>query len=541
MARVVRFREHASTAALGLSLAVAFIWFFTALSGTTSSWAIGPIRGSFGHATLLRFATWALLAGVWLSPARESLVAALGHRLRGALGASLAGAFTLFLAVFKATQHLSFRTAGYDLSLYHWAVHRVFAAPFFSAWGLERNYLSEHASPILFAFVPAEVLFGALGLVVLEAIVVGLGLVALFHAARTFDLPPLACGGLALSALTLQPTWQALDFDFHPEAMTLTFAAGLVWAFRRARVLWTVAFAVALLSLKEDSSLVLVCLATLLGLVERARWRWALALVVVGVGWGALAVGLVIPAALPEGHTAWRMVADRYGQWGETSGEVVLALASRPVDVASVLTGPSVRAALGKFAWLPALDPLALLASAPLVAVHVLSRYGDQAGLWGYYALPAVAVWFMGAARGLARLRRVSDAVVVSLAVLPLAMGPVVFAASWPSEEDAAARAVLAAWPSDRTVAAQNALVPHLPVSDRVVRLERWAEAEAVVLRPFANAWPLGDDAVADLVEQLLDTEGFGVASASPALVVLQRGASRDRADEVRGWFRRPR
>jgi hypothetical protein len=537
--RAERLREHASVAALGLSATVALVWFCTALAGITSSWSIGPVRGAFGHATLLRFSTWAMLAGLWLHPARETLVASLGRRVTGPVGAGLVAAFTLFLAVFKATQHLSFRTAGFDLSLYHWAVHRVFSTPFFSAWGLERNYLSEHASPILFAFVPVEQVFGAPGMLVLEAIVVGLGLVTLFLAARTFHLPPLAAAALALSAVTLEPTWQALDFDFHPEAMTLTFSAGLVWAFRRARPGLTVAFALALLSLKEDSSLLLVCLALWLGLVERARWRWALGLAVAGVGWGALAMGVVIPSALPDGHPSWRMVADRYGHWGETSGAVVRALASRPGDVAAVLTGPSVRAALGRLAWLPALDPLALLASVPVVAVHALSRYGDQAQLWGYYALPGVAVWFGGAARGLGRLRRVSDALVVSFAALPLAIGPTVSSVTWPTAADDAARATLRALPQGQMVAAQNALVPHLPVSERLVRLERWNEADAVVLRPFANAWPLSDDAVAALVDRLLDTEGFGVASASPSLVVLQRGASRTRADEVRRWFRR--
>ncbi|MCA2978938.1 MAG: hypothetical protein INH37_11670 [Myxococcaceae bacterium] len=135
-------RERASAVALSLCGAVAVIWFVTALAGVTSGWALGPLRGAFGHSTLLRFATWALLAGLWLHPAPEGLVQRLGRRLAGPPGWALAATPPLFFAVFKVTQHLSFRTAGFDLSLYHWAVHRALTQPFFTAWGLERSYFS---------------------------------------------------------------------------------------------------------------------------------------------------------------------------------------------------------------------------------------------------------------------------------------------------------------------------------------------------------------------------------------------------------------
>lgn len=256
------------------------------------------------------------------------------------------------------------------------------------------------------------------------------------------------------------------------------------------------------------------------------------------MAWGALAVGALIPAALPPGPQAWRMVGDRYGQWGQTPEQVVAGVLGHLLEAARLLVGPPVRGALSALACLPVLDPLALLASAPLVAVHALSRFGDQASLWGYYALPALALWLLGAARGLQRLRRVSDALVVSLALLPLAVGPFTFAVTWPTAEDSAARATLASLGAREAVAAQNALVPHLPVSDAVRPLERWADASVVVVRPGANAWPLDAAGLGALVERLVEREGFGVDSATRALVVLRRGAPRERVGEVLGWFR---
>lgn len=528
------WRGRAAVTCGAVSALAGVTWLASSLAGWSHRAQWGPLVVELGRSSLLRFAAWALLATVALHPRRAALVEGLSRHVEGWAGRAALAGFAVLLVAFKVTQHLGFRTAGYDLSLYHWAVHHAVRAPWLHAYGLERSYFSEHFSPVLLLLAPAEWLGGPLGLVVAQALLCALGVWLVFAAARTFDVAALPAAVLALASTASAPWWAAFDFDFHPEVLVLPFAAGFVWAVRTRRARWAVGFALLLLSVKEDAALVLLAVAAWLAWVDPPARRWCAAAAALAVVWLVLALRVFIPWAVPDGQGAWRLVADRYGDWGDSYGQIAWNVLTSPLRAATALT-----AALGPLlqrqAFVPVLAMPAFLASLPLAGLHALSRYAEQASLWGYYALPTLTLWVVGLTQLAGRVqRRWGASVAVALAAAPLLFTPASLRVDWPTADDGAAHRLLQAWPAGVPVAAQNALVPHLPVRPgEVLDLQHWARAQAVVLRPQANHWPLGTDEYVALVRQLLQDEGFGVDRLQPGLIVLRRGADSARADEA--------
>lgn len=541
MSRAARLRFAVAGLGAGLATTALVAWLVTSLAGADARARLGPVVVELGRPSLLRFAAWALLAAVWLHPARGAWLERVGQVVAGVGGRLALGLLAALLVAFKVAQHLGFRTAGYDLSLYHWAVHHAWGPPWLEAYGLGRNYFSEHFSPVLLLFAPVERLVASpLALVVPLALGCAAGVGLVFRAARAFHLGPLAAACLALTTVTSTAWWAAFDFDFHPEVLVLPFAAGFVWAMREGRAVRAATFALLLLSVKEDAALLLLVVAGWLAWVDPARRRWCAWAAALAVLWLVLAVAVFIPAAVPPDQPTWRMLADRYGDWGQSYGEVASNVLRHPLRALDALVG-ALGPLLRRHGYTPLLAPAALLASLPVAGLHALSRFDEQASLWGYYALPALTVWALGVARAAGRLEaRFGPAVGLTVALVPLLLWPAASRVDWPSAEDSQAHAVLGAWPQGVKVAAQNALVPHLPVSAAVLDLRRWAEADAVVLRPQANRWPLGLDEYLALGRRLLEEEGFGVERLEPGLAVLRRGGGDPAlAEEVQAWLAR--
>ena len=124
---------------------------------------------------------------------------------------------------YKVTQHVSFATTAYDLSTYHDAIRHAWAdAPSFMwAFGIEKNFFAEHCSPVLLAFVPLDFIFRTpLVVLVSEALLFGLGALKIAGAARSLGLRPLLAQCVAAAFATNAMCWDALNFDFHPEAFS---------------------------------------------------------------------------------------------------------------------------------------------------------------------------------------------------------------------------------------------------------------------------------------------------------------------------------
>lgn len=527
-------RHRVSLLLAGLAAGAFLGWLGPALLGVQPRLAPGV---ELGHWANVRLAAWLLLAAALLHPRREAWLVPLERALEGRARWAFPLALSAFAVAFKVTQHLGFGTGAYDLSMYHSAVRHAWAdgPGFMWAFGIERNFMAEHFSPVLLLFVPFDFIFRSpLVLLVGEGLLFGLGAFTLSGLARALGLRPVLAQGLALVYATNVVCWDALTFDFHPESFLPTALFGALWALKARRGGWLVVSLLFVLSIKEDVALMLLPMVALVWLDERAAWRWPLAVAVFTTAWFLFAVRVAMPLARPPGE-AWGMFAARYGQWGPTPGAAALAMFSRPGEVLELLFARPVNYQLKQLAYVPALDPLGLLASVPALLEQRLSNYEAQYNLGIYYGIGVVAVWLLAMIRAARWVERkagfVAGVLLVSAPVLYHPHTRVLTAVTAQDLEDA--RLLAATVPAGADVLAQTSLVPQLPISPKV-KLFPGAAVDFVVLRPSGFRWPASDAEYRAAVLALLDEGGFGVAARTSTLVILRKGAAADQNAAVK-------
>ncbi len=509
-------------------------WLLPALAGREPE--LSP-NVHLGHWTNFRLVAWLLLGAAVLHPAPSIWRERLERLIRGR-GQWLFPLALAAIAVWaKVSQHLAFGTGAYDLSMYHSAVRHAWSdgPAFMWAFGIERNFLSEHFSPVLLAFVPLDIAFRSpLAMLVTEGLVFGLGAFTLAGLARALGVRPLLAQVAAITYATNVLCWRALSFDFHPEAMIPAGVFAVAWAMREKRRGWLIVTLLATLSIKEDVAIILIPVVLIVGLDERRNWRWPVFVSLISAAWLIFALKVALPLASPPG-TAWGMFEVRYGEWGPTPGSALVSMLGRPLEVLQSLGSAPVRHQIGELAWMPLLDPVSLIASAPAILEQTLSNYVTQQNLELYYGIGAVTVWLLSLLRVTRWVERWLGFTAALLVVAaPLAWHPRPPILTAVSSEDLEDDRVLSATiPPGASVLAQSAIIPHLPISP-AIDLFPGTALEFVALRPSAFPWPLTDQEYDSAVLQLLEDEGLGVVVARPGLVLLRRGAPRGDVERVK-------
>jgi uncharacterized membrane protein len=267
-----------------------------------------------------------------------------------------------------------FRTFGFDLGIYDqgaWLLSRG-KDPFVTIRGLE--IFGHHANVLLLAFVPFYRLgAGPIFLLVVQVAAQASGAVAVFLLAR--DLLHSKWVGVALAAaLLLNPTYQWLTWEFfHPDAVAIGPLLFAYWAARSKR--WPVFYVAAALTVlcKEDFALAVA----LLGVLIWFR--------------GDRTKGAVVAAA----STAYFFFATRvlipwqngigpfydsfFGDLGHSPSEVVVNAARHPGTTWRLATEGDRRSwywyVLAPWAFVPLLDPRALLIAAAAIFVNVMTFF----------------------------------------------------------------------------------------------------------------------------------------------------------------------
>ncbi len=527
-------RSRAAVVLCALAGVTLCAWFIPALLGVQPQLFPGV---QLGHWSNLRLAACFLAIAALLHPRREAWLVPLERALEGRARWALPAALSAFAVAYKVTQHVGFATTAYDLSMYHYAIRHAWAdAPSFMwAFGIEKNFFAEHCSPVLLAFVPLDFVFRTpLVLLVSEALLFGLGAFTISGAARSLGLRPLLAQCVAAAYATNAMCWDALNFDFHPEALLPTALFATVWALKEKHFGWLAFSLTAVLSIKEDVAITLLPMVALVWLDERRSWRWPVTVAAITVAWCLFALTVAMPLARPPGEP-WGMFAERYGHWGTTPGAALRSMLSRPGEVVAVLFERPVDTQLRQLVYLPALDPVGLLASVPAILEQRLSNSELQGELAVHYGIGIAALWLLALLRS-ARWaeRRFGFTAGLLIAAAPLLYHPhtrVMISTSWQDLEDA--RLLAETIPPGADVLAQTNVIPHLPVSTKV-KLFPATAIDFVVLRPATYRWPASEAEYNLAVRTLLDEEGFGVVARTPTLVILRKGAPADENDVVK-------
>jgi uncharacterized membrane protein len=390
----------------------------------------------------------------------------------------LAGLWCLIVAWLAIARHQAFST-GYDLGVFTqvvWATAQ--GRPFFTSMtGGTTNFLGLHFVPLLVLLGPLYHIWpDARLLLVVQAVALACGAIPLYAFAR----PRL---GSRLASLVIlvyflyPPLHYVALFDFHAVALAvpLLMAAGgaLLEERPRATVIW---LGLAVLA-KEEVALIAVGFGLYALLIQR-RWRFGAALTAGASIWMVMLFGFVMPALNPTARSY--VFLRRYATLGETPGEMIRTLVTRPVTVVSIVAtrgkATFLWQLLAPLASLPVLGVPAVLLTLPTLAYLLLSDYGLQTSIVYHYTAPLIPLLLLSTVVALQRLRarslrlgRYAGLVLLAAAAFcawwwsPLPGGrayePAIFSVT---DEDRAAHALLAMIPPEAAVASDWAYLPWL-------------------------------------------------------------------------------
>jgi uncharacterized membrane protein len=245
-------------------------------------------------------------------------------------------------------------------------------------------------------------------LLVLQTAAIALGALPLYWLVRDRLGHPSA--GLVAAALyLLHPTVQHINlYEFQYRSFSMCFVLYAFYFFERRKWgLWAL-FLFLAVATKTESALVVVSFG-LYALLRRERWTRVVPPIVGGALWFVVALFVVVPY-FTTGTGSFVGGIYSYGYLGNSFGEIVRTLLTRPLFVLQHLVEPDKVAFLFDLlfisAFLPLLSPAELLLPAPILVLNLLSPNPVQYSLYYQYQGLTVPFLLIGSFYGLDRLQR---------------------------------------------------------------------------------------------------------------------------------------
>ena len=394
-----------------------------------------------------------------------------------------------------ADRHRAFISHRYDLGNMVQAVWSTAHGRFLentATDGTQMSRLGTHVDPFLALIASLWWLWPSPELLTtVQASAIAIGALPVFWLARkhTGDARPGLC--LALGYLLLPAVqWGALN-DVHAVTFAIPLLLFCIWFLDEDRPVPAVLFGVLAASTKEDIPMVLAGIAIWYAFRHR-RWLLGLTLAGLSVAWTMAAFYVVIPHFSGGPSPFYR----RLESVGGSPRGVATMLVTDPATIWHEVTTDGdlryVAALLLPLLLLPLLEPLLVLAAAPVLGLSLLSVFGPMASIQYQYASAPVACFVAAAAIGTRRLPRRTAAFalvgVLVAATIAASAGPLstigrYAATARPTSAavDGADRA-MALVPPDAAVSASNRLGAHLSERRRIFIFPTVAEADWIII-----------------------------------------------------------
>lgn len=336
-------------------------------------------------------------------PALASISSALARRIDVVVPWSAAVVLTLVLLQLSFLRWTAL-LRNYDLAYFRQVEWLILEgeSPFVSLRGL--HLLADHLSLLLFPIAWASWLIpGDSGLLVIQAAALGLGIVPLWRIARGPGRLGVSGAAVVTALYALFPAVHNLALSgFHPEVVAVpAILFAVLFALEQRWVPYSVAVAIVLLA-KEDLALVVIGLGVMALL--RKDTRAGLITIATGIAWFGLAVGVIMPA-FNDGSLSQ---AERYAQYGDSTGEVVGFLITHPwTAIADLTTAQNLEllvALLLPVAFVPLLAWRVLLAAVPFQIALLLTNQEPAHTIDFHYTVAAGSIVLAATAFGLSRL-----------------------------------------------------------------------------------------------------------------------------------------
>ncbi|HSJ73410.1 MAG TPA: DUF2079 domain-containing protein, partial [Miltoncostaeaceae bacterium] len=307
--------------------------------------------------------------------------------------------------------HRSFSTGRFDLgnmvqALWNTAEGRFLETTDVS--GVQFNRLGAHVDLVLVLFTPLWWAWSSPEmLLVAQSLIVATGALPAFWLGRRW----LGDDSLALAGAAVYLLFPALQhatlFDFHPVTLAAPLMLFCIWAIEERRdVVLGVCAALACLT-QEQVGLVVAGLAVWMWVRHRDRRRAALILGAGALAWVAIAVGVIMPAFAIDGANPH---LSRYAELGDTPGEILGTVLTRPWEALAVVATPGrlvhLAALLLPLLLLPLAAPLLAAAALPQLVINLFASSGPVQSVQYHYAVLLVPFLVAAALLGLAGLRR---------------------------------------------------------------------------------------------------------------------------------------
>ncbi len=487
-------------------------------------------------------------------------------------------AYAVWFGVLAIVRHQALATNALDLGYYDQTLWNTSNGAWFrfttfqyASFGLDidlgtikdvTNLLAFHVEPILIAFsllYKVSVLAQPETMLLLQSVVIALGVVPLYGLVTQW-LESRLLALIICASYLIAPSLEAASMsDFHPVAMTPTYALAALWCLHRNDWRWRVAGWIAccllLLASKEEMSL-LVCMLGVYALANR-QWLSGSLAMTLGAAWYFIAFQWILPSF---SYSTGSPFLARFGPFtGKSVPELIFNLIAMPVATYRWLTLPErIHFLIGLFAtggFLCVLVPLTLLPAVPSLAVDLLSTFSWMHSGGGHYTAPlvpfVVAAGAIGARRVAitmawiwSKLTRVQTPICESavyrvalpiLCCLVLLSGlvrqraegltPIAasFQARQPTSHDRLALSLLNAIPADAPVAASTALYPHLSHRARAYLFPTVGDATYVAVDVTSSSYPTLPELAYEQLNDLLASGAWRIVHAQDGVLILHK------------------
>jgi uncharacterized membrane protein len=330
-------------------------------------------------------------------------------------------AYAGWMSWLSIRQHEAFFTHRMDLGHYDQTIWNSLHGRLLIRTNDAQQVLSftDHVEPIL---VPISLIYliwnDVKALLVLQSIALALGALPVFWLARD----ELRNGGLGDRAAEwaalglglvylLFPSMQAANLtEFHPATLAVAPMLLATYYARRARYgpMWL--WALVVLCVKEEMSLLVLMLALWL-LVSRRQWKHGGALAALSLAWFYVTNFVIAPMFNPIKFGLDQWVFIRYRELGDTPLQVLRSLLVRPDLVWSILAEPG----RARYVWgmlvsagliLPLLAPDMLILGLPILLANLLGDYDAMYSGLFHYSAALVPSLMAASAVGLGRTYR---------------------------------------------------------------------------------------------------------------------------------------
>jgi len=308
---------------------------------------------------------------------------------------------TIFIVI-KIHYHLTFMNWARDFSVYEYAFFNTLTGNFMYSPFLNKCYFAEHFSPILLTALPFYALIPSIyTLIVWQAILLAGAVIPAFLLSNTIWKDSISSTLFSVGLMTMAVFGYVLECDVHQEAVYPLLFLTLVYALEKEnKTLFTIGFLI-MLTVKEDAP-IYACFFAISAIFYRRWWRVGILTLLISVIYWFSVIYLLMPALGARGYGPPQILA-RWGQYGNSTGEISLWFLTHPIQVMKMMFRSEVLKFFPLFLFTSILSPWVLLAI-PYLIIHSTSNIEIQYNLTAYFGAPAATLFAISSIYGIKNL-----------------------------------------------------------------------------------------------------------------------------------------